>query len=381
MRNKNRPLLLASCFAFLAGMASAQDFRPPTSEVSVRDLLEGQKRAPKADTYYLMALSDTRKGNIEGAQKAIRTGLQINPRNTRLINLQGAILARQGRLAEARRMFLNVLQLDPEDKYARASLQAVERQLQPKRQVMPVIKPVIEAAATEAPTAPVMVKTQPVEQKILEASYFLEVKDKQTCFHGMSAIKRGQDRFKQDNPNSKEEFTVKNLVAGNYLTAAPICPNGGTYSMQDDKIVCSIHGKIDELGAEVANVFNEFNVGMRAKLSRNYLDALRSFEQVVLLYPRWAEAHFQLGDTLFRLGETDPAIATLRNCLKHEPENLDAQLLLANLYFKKGQKDAALSILDKVTAKHKGTVYSLAARSIASSIRSGRNYYQIFPPN
>jgi tetratricopeptide (TPR) repeat protein len=118
-----------------------------------------------------------------------------------------------------------------------------------------------------------------------------------------------------------------------------------------------------------------------SKLSRNYLDALRSFEQVVVLYPRWAEAHFQLGDTLFRLGETDTAITALRNCLKHQPGNTDAQLLLANLYFKKGQKDAALKLLDEVSAKQKGTVYGLAARSIASSIRSGRNYYQIFPPN
>jgi len=58
-----------------------------------------------------------------------------------------------------------------------------------------------------------------------------------------------------------------------------------------------------------------------------------------------------------------------------------AQLLLANLYFKKGQKDAALGILDKVSSAHKGTVYGLAARSIAGSIRSGRNYYEIFPPN
>jgi tetratricopeptide (TPR) repeat protein len=101
----------------------------------------------------------------------------------------------------------------------------------------------------------------------------------------------------------------------------------------------------------------------------------------VVLYPRWAEAHYQLADTLFRLGETEPAILSLRNCLKHEPDNLDAQLLLANLYFKKGQKASALEILDRLANKHKGTVYGLSARSIARSIRSGRNYYQIFPPN
>ena len=57
---------------------------------------------------------------------------------------------------------------------------------------------------------------------------------------------------------------------------------------------------------------------MRAKQGRNYLDALKSFEQVVILYPRWGEAHFQLGDTLFRLGETDASISEIRESIKYD---------------------------------------------------------------
>ncbi|MDD3148424.1 MAG: hypothetical protein PHD82_14110, partial [Candidatus Riflebacteria bacterium] len=106
------PFLLSTTLLISAPEpAHAQDFQPPGSEVTVRDLLEGHNRAPKSDTYYLMALSEARKGNIEAAEKAIKTGLQINPRNIRLMNLKGALLARQGKLAEARRMFLTVLQL------------------------------------------------------------------------------------------------------------------------------------------------------------------------------------------------------------------------------------------------------------------------------
>lgn len=359
---------------------AAQDFQPPGSEVTVRDLLEGHKRAPKSDTYYLMALSETRKGNIEAAEKAIRTGLQINPRNTRLMNLKGAILARQGRLADARRLFLSVLQLDPEDEYASTALRSVERTLQPRR-VEPMIRKPSAARAPDAPDAPVTVKQTEVETKILEASYFVEMKDKQQCYHGMSLIKRAQEAFAAKKPDQKGEFSTTTLVAEGFLTSTPVCPNGGIYAWKDNDVECDKHSSLSALGAEVTNVFTEFNIGMRAKLSRNYLDALKSFEQVVVLYPRWAEAHYQMADTLFRLGETDPAIASLRTCMKHEPGNLDAQLLLANLYFKKGQKDSALNILDKVSEKNKGTVYGLAARSIAGSIRSGRNYYQIFPPN
>ncbi|MBU1107607.1 MAG: tetratricopeptide repeat protein [Candidatus Riflebacteria bacterium] len=365
----------------LCSNSSAQDFQPPGSDVSVRDLLEGHNRAPRADTYYLMALSEAQKNNIEAAEKAIRTGLQINPRNTRLMNLKAALLARQGRLAEARGLFLTVLQLDPEDRYARTSLNSVERILQPERRSISILAKPLPKGSSEAPDAPVLVKTTPTEQKVLEASYFNEVKDKQQCYHGMSAIKRAQESFISANPARKSEFSLTELVGEKFLAAAPVCPTGGIYAWKDADIECSKHGTSSAAGAEVTNVFSEFNSGMRSKLSRNYLDALKSFEQVVILYPRWAEAHFQLGDTLFRLGETDTAMNELRNCLKYEQNNLDAKLLLANLYFKKGQKEAALKILDEVTEKHRGTIYGLAARSVAASIRSGRNYYQIFPPN
>ena len=373
--------MTASFILILCQCIQAQDFQTPDSEVTVRDLLEGHKRAPKSDTYYLMALSEARKNNIEAAEKAIKTGLQLNPRNTRLMNLKAALLARQGRLAEARSLFITVLQLDPEDRYARTSLSSVERILQPERRSLPVLTRQLPTEAKDAPEAPVLNKPAPAEQKMLEASYFVEIKDKQDCYHNMSAVKRAQTSFIKDNPARKSEFSMNTLVAEKFLTASPVCPNGGTYSWKNDDVECSKHGTSSEAGAEVTNVFTEFNRGMRSKLSRNYLDALKSFEQVVILYPRWAEAHFQLADTLFRLGETDPAINALRNCLKYDAGNLDARLLLANLYFKKGQKSAALNILDDVTEKHRGTVYGLAARSVAASIRSGRNYYQIFPPN
>lgn len=378
-----KKLLIFSIFftMTLASPLLAQFSEDTKSDVSVRDLLEGFKRSPKADTYYLMALAEARKNNIEAAEKAIRTGLSINPRNTRLINLKGAIKARQGRLAEARRLFLNVLQLDPEDKYAEASLRSVERILQPQRN-QPLITTPKEKPANEesAPATPVMVKAVEVEKKVLDSSYFDQIKNKQQCYYAMAALKRSYESYLASSPKSKD-FSPTTLVSSGFLTSIPLCPESGTYSYSDGDISCSKHGRLSEVGAEVTTVFTDFNKGMRAKLSRNYLDALKAFEQVVILYPRWAEAHYQLADTLFRLGETDPAIISLRNCLKYQPENLDAQLLLANLYFKKGQKNPALTILDRLAEKYKGTVYGLSARSIAGSIRSGRNYYQIFPPN
>jgi tetratricopeptide (TPR) repeat protein len=352
------------------------------SKVTVRDLLEAHEKAPRSDTYYLLALADTRKGNYEQAEKAIRTGLQINPRNWKLMNLQGAIYSRKGKLTKARRMFLNVLRLNPDDKYAQTSLRTIEKQLQPKKQKLIISQPSKLPTVAQSPEAPVSIsQPKPQKEKILESSYFLSIKDKQNCFYNMSKLQRAQDTLSKSDPTAKSKFDSQKLIEKNIIPAIPVCPNGGAYGLDGSEISCSKHGKLSAVGAEVKTVFIDFNKGMRSKLSRNYLDALKAFEQVVILYPRWAEAHYQMGDTLFRLGESDPAIIEIRQCLKHDKNHLDAQLLLANLYFKKGQKQAALTILDKITKSKKGTVYGLAARSIAKSIRSGRNYYQIFPPN
>jgi Flp pilus assembly protein TadD len=373
--------LLAALTFLTPQLINAQFSEQLQSDVTVRDLLEGYQRNPRADTYYLMALAEARKNNIAEAEKAIKTGLSIDPRNTRLMNLQGAIRARQGRLAEARRYFLNVLQLNPDDKFAETSLRSIESRMQPNRNRVNVINKPGPLQKFSQPDSPIQISPQPkVEKKILDAVYFKQVRTKQQCYYSMSSIQLAQQRFLDTNPKYPA-FSLTNLVEQGLLTAIPLCPESGTYSYSDSEVVCSVHGKQTQVGSEVTNVFSDFNRGMKAKLSRRYLDALKDFEQVVILYPRWAEAHFQLADTLFRLGETDPAIVSLRTCLKYEPQNLDAQLLLANLYFKKGQKNAALDLLDKVATKQKGTVYGLSARSIAKSIRSGRNYYQIFPPN
>ena len=372
----------AILLVFVSLSGYSQEFNTPSSKVSVQDILEKSKKTPKADTYYLMALSAARKNDIESANKAIATGLAINPRDIKLLNLKGALLAKQGRLVQARQIFLTVLRMSPGDEYANNSLRLIEDSMQPKNQIKPVLasKSRKYSGTSNAPISPI--EDKPVSQdKLLTAAYFVDLKHKQDCSHGMSLIQLAHEKLIARNPKGKPTFSLNELVKEGLLTSAPVCPKGGFYSWNNNEVTCSKHGGFTALDAEVTSVFKEFNAGLRAKLSRNYLDALKAFEQVVILYPLWAEAHYQLGDTLFRLGEVDPALKSLRNCLKHDPNNLDAQLLMANLYFKKGQKQAALTILDKISNSQKGTVYGLSSRSVANSIRSGRSYYEIFPPN
>ncbi|MFZ2959744.1 MAG: tetratricopeptide repeat protein [Candidatus Ozemobacteraceae bacterium] len=374
----------------------------------VKEILSGPDNRPRADTYYLIAMAQSRKAEYEQAMSTIARGLSIEPRHLGLLNLRGAVFARTGRINEAVTVFRSVLRIAPDDTYAKESLRAL---------IPPAKRPPLErpggppkiGTSPDAPASPIgnqggsssstdgknktsgggaptsassdaQTSTGAGEKKVLESSYFDGIKAKQRCFQSESAIKRAQESFEKTKPDAKGKLNIDDLVGAKLLPAAPVCPEGGAYSWTGGAPSCTKHGAYAQLEAEVNTVFADFNRGMTAKFSRNFPAALNAFEQVIVLYPRWAEAHFQLGDTLFRLGDDRKSIDEIRVCLKLDPSHLDGKLLLANLYFKVGHKEASLELLDAVTKSQTGGIYGLSARSIASAIRSGRNYYQIFPP-
>lgn len=382
-------LLLALAGHGVTALEQPQFEDPAKRQATLREILTGQQARPRADTYYLMALQAARKGEDQEALRAVETGLTIEPQSIKLRNLRAALWARTGRRGEAIAEFRRILAAVPDDTYAKESLRALL-----PRPVAPLITSRIKAPARQAP--PVSPVSGPSDAKaggssreasaesqtkILGSEYFEQAKQKQRCEQVMSSIKHAQDIYAQDHKEAKGKYDPKALIDAKLLAAVPSCPDGGIFEWAGDGPTCSKHGSFATVQAEVKTVFADFNRAMQAKLGRNYPEALKGFEQVVIAYPRWAEAHFQLGDTLFRTGEDRQAIERLRTSLQLTPGNPDASLLLANLYFKIGHKEAALKLLDGVSKKLPGTVYGLAARSIAGSIRAGRNYYQIFPPD
>ncbi|NLI74830.1 MAG: tetratricopeptide repeat protein [Candidatus Riflebacteria bacterium] len=376
-------LLLAAAVGLALAPArplAAQTAFPTIAEpqTSVRDILTGPQNRPRADTYYLLGLAAARKNNHAEALRQIAIGLRLEPGHLRLLGLRAAIWARQGHTQEAIAEFRRLVRLFPDDDYVRQSLQELERPLRPR--FAPVTSALPTPPRRDTPVAPVSTAAPASPKRVLESGYFEEMKQKQRCYFQMAAIRRAQAALAAADPAKKDAFDLQALVDTGHLSAPPVCPGGGTYSWNGAP-VCSKHGDFATAEAEVNTVFNDFNRGMQAKIGRNYGAALEAFDQVCAVYPQWSEAHYQRGETLFRLGEDRGAIEGIRRALQCDPGNLDAKLLLANLQFKVGHKESALQLLDEVATEQSGTVYGLSARSLAKSIRSGRNYYQVFPPN
>ncbi|RCK80588.1 MAG: hypothetical protein OZSIB_2901 [Candidatus Ozemobacter sibiricus] len=365
----------------LAGPLDAQETFSSIAapQTSVRDILTGPQNRPRADTYYLLGLAAARKNNHAEALRQIAIGLRLDPNHLRLLSLRAAVWARQGRTAEAIAEFRRLARLYPGDEYITQSLRDLERPLKPRfAPVTSSLPP--PPAKRDSPVAPVDTARPASPTRLLEASYFERMKQKQRCCYQMAAIKRAQEAQAAADASKKAAFDLQALVESGRLSARPVCPEGGEYGWAGGP-TCSKHGDFATVEAEVTTVFADFNRGLQNKISRNYTAALQAFEQVCALYPQWSEAHFQRGETLFRLGDDRAALEAIRRSLQCDPGNLDAKLLLANLLFKVGHKEAALELLDGVATGQAGTVYGLAARSVAKAIRSGRNYYQVFPPD
>ena len=380
---------------------------------TTHDILQGPQNRPHAETYYLIALSQARKGNVQLALGTISRGMKLEPGNLHLMNLRAALLARSGHTLDAIAEFERVLALNPDDKYARESLwQLVPTRNAGRTRTTP------SRVASVGPDSPVTLPTKPASgtseiagavppARVLEATYFTGMKAKQKCYFALSALKRARGALDKEKggreakaealpakdvvgkggekaggkgKEEKDELDLQSLVSAKLLPSVPVCSESGMYSWKGGEPNCSVHGPLSQVEVQVKSVFEGFNRGLTAKMTQNLQEAKKSFEQVVVLYPRWGEAYYQLADTLFRLGEEASALEKVKMCVKIEPGNVDAKLLMANIYFKTGHREAALNILNQVAKSSQGTVYGLAARSLANAIRSGKNYYQIFPP-
>ncbi len=347
-------------------------------EGTVQDILRGPQNRPHAETYYLIALSQARKDKIRDALATIDRGLSLEPGNTRLMSLRAALWARTGRTMDAIAEFQRVLALQPDDKYARESLQQLVPSPRPARMpTLPVTVPDAPLRVEKPASGSRVLPDRPEPARVLEAKYFTAMKLKQRCFFQLSALRRALGSSVK---TASGPLDLKALVGSGKLPSEPVCPENGSYSAKGDDVVCSVHGPLNQVEVEINALYTDFNRGMTAKTRGNLVEARQAFEQVIVLYPRWAEAYYQLADTLFRTGDETQALEKIKTCVKLEPTNVDAQLLMANIYFKTGHRDAAVGILDRVVKNHAGSVYGMAARSLAHAIRSGKNYYQIFPP-
>jgi tetratricopeptide (TPR) repeat protein len=104
----------------------------------------------------------------------------------------------------------------------------------------------------------------------------------------------------------------------------------------------------------------------QAAMGRSAWDeAVNAFSNVTKRYPKSFAAHRDLGLALANLGRVDESKAALETALSLRPDNDDTRIRLAFMLYEKGQRDAALPILEKLAGGSNATpeVYFVLART------------------
>ena len=104
------------------------------------------------------------------------------------------------------------------------------------------------------------------------------------------------------------------------------------------------------LELEPASVNGVFQLGSALLAQNRFADAAAAFEQATRLKADFGPAFYNLGFALARAGQTRAAVAPFREAIRHNPERVDAYVLLADLHAQLGEFDTAAELARQAEA-------------------------------
>lgn len=131
----------------------------------------------------------------------------------------------------------------------------------------------------------------------------------------------------------------------------------------------------------------QYTLGVQQLAAENYREAQRSFEKVIKLEPRRAQARYLLAYTLEKRNEDTAALAILESLLADEPKNASALQLTGIIQLKLNRAGAAKASLQRslaIAPNDANTVYykglaEQADGAYADSIKSFKQSMQLDP--
>jgi len=82
-----------------------------------------------SDTYNELAICQMETGEFEEAEESLIDALNLDPDNTKIISNLGFLCLKRGNPEEARKYFATVLEIDPNDKLAKAEYEQLNREV------------------------------------------------------------------------------------------------------------------------------------------------------------------------------------------------------------------------------------------------------------
>jgi tetratricopeptide (TPR) repeat protein len=100
------------------------------------------------------------------------------------------------------------------------------------------------------------------------------------------------------------------------------------------------------LEMDAGSVNGHFQLGMCLLAQNRFAEAAATFEKVTTLKRDFGPAFFNLGFALARSGKQREAVPAFKEAIRHNPEMIEAYVLLADLHLQLGDKPEAMALAD-----------------------------------
>jgi predicted TPR repeat methyltransferase len=218
---------------------------------------------------------------------------------------QGFALLRENRLAEAKRLFTQITDVDENDAEAWHALGIINGMLGD-----------FDAAGNCCRRA---IKLQPAHCDAhlnLGNILLLQSNYEDAIEHYNSAL-----RFNPNYPPALINLGKALLIHGEYSEAA------------------ACFQKLIHLGIDLLNAHN--NLGYAQLMLKNYDAAIASYHQALRIDPNHDETHFNLGNVYMKVGRNDDALASFERAVRINPNHVGAFTNIGSIFSNKGKYDEA----------------------------------------
>lgn len=353
---------------------------PTTSQtplLRVAAAREAVKRNPTSGKAYLsLAEALLVTGDEDEALDALKSAVQLDPRQADAWYLKGLIEARRTMWAAARQDFAQAVQARPSFVSARVELGDMLR------------------------------RTGRFEDSANELTLVLKKNSKNALAHynlGLVELQQGKMAdaeqefrkalaFQKNFPEARTSLAETLLVENEWAAAAPIFQEAIADNRDSLELANGLALALSHLGdsARAAAAFKrahaiavqhtlmqrartENTLGLHHMQTGNTAEALAAFQQALKDAPDFAAAHYNLGRLELEEGHTNAAIAELKTALGLQKNYLEALNSLGEAYLRSGQRDLAVQSFEDALRIQPGFVtarFNLAMVKIEQGMKN-----------
>lgn len=250
---------------------------------------------------------------------------------------QSLLLAKQhsknNNLAEAKKLYLEILNKFPSSKIAKKELKKINTKINQELTL---------GMSQEQKNHLMNLYLEGEFEKSLDESIRLSKMFPKNAFlyniKGISLLSTG--RYEEAIESYKEALKRQPLYADAYYNIGVALLNSNKYEEAIEAYKQAL-----KINPEYVNAYN--NMGITYMYLGKNEEAIESYKQSLKIQPHYANAHYNIGITLFKIGKNEEAIESYKEALKIQPNYVEARNNLASALLKINKNEEAIEVCEQ----------------------------------